>query len=72
MNKSIEALLRLEHNSKRYKGRRKDLNIIIDELKAVQIIKKIGIKGLSSINKQESSVITTKEFNLLVEVINND
>lgn len=72
MNKSIEALLRLEHNSKRYKGRRKDLNIIIDELKAVQIIKKIGIKGLSSIKKQESSVITTKEFNLLVEVINND
>lgn len=72
MNKSIEALLRLEHNSKRYKGRRKDLNIIIDELKAIQIIKKIGIKGLSSINKQESSVITTKEFNLLVEVLNND
>lgn len=40
MSKKLEALIRLEHSSKRYKGRKEDLDMIFTALKTLEIIKK--------------------------------
>ena len=54
---SLEAFVRLEQSSKRYKGRKEDLDSIFQSLKTLEIIKE---KGLSLLHK--SLIISSKNY----------
>lgn len=79
MSKELEAFVRVEHNSKRYKGRKEDLNTIFRSIQALEFIKirKINLEYLKCCKNYEQykticsywNEITKKEYELLKEVL---
>ena len=58
MNKELEAFVRLEQNSKRYKGRKQDLDIVFAALKEKENIE----KTINELFSDNGKVITTIEI----------
>lgn len=62
MSKGLEAFVRLEHNTKRYKGRKEDLDTIFQELKEYEKKKNHAIEVVEEFfNKELKALEIIKE-----------
>ena len=73
MSKELEAFVRLEQNSKRYKGRKQDLDIVFATLKEKENIE----KTINELFSENGKVITTidikkqlKALEIIKELLN--